>query len=108
MVQKQKVRLDPVPGDSAVKSSVCFSVSSDYSEALNSEDNWNTDILVCLFCFCFCFFFDPQLKEEQEKPACMLSPNAACLGTEFFVDGETCLHLGPSTLRAVLSKRNSL
>ena len=85
MVQKQKVRLDPVPGDSAVKSSVCFSVPSDYSEALNSEDNWNT-----------------------EKPACMLSPNAACLGTEFFVDGETCLHLGPSTLRAVLSKRNSL
>lgn len=106
MVQKQKVRLDPVPGDSAVKSSVCFSVScgsSDYSEALNSEDYWNTDILVCFF-----FVFDLQLKEEQEKPACMLSPNAACLGTEFFVDGETCLHLGPSTLRAVLSERNSL
>lgn len=55
-----------------------------------------------------CFVFDLQLKEEQEKPACMLSPNAACLGTEFFVDGETCLHLGPSTLRAVLSERNSL
>ena len=67
-----------------------------------------TYLFVCfVFVFVF-FFFDPQLKEEQEKPACMLSPNAACLGTEFFVDGETCLHLGPSTLRAVLSKRNSL
>lgn len=49
-----------------------------------------------------------QVKEEQEKPICILSPNAACLGTELFVDGETCVHLGPSTLKAVLSKTKTL
>lgn len=51
--------------------------SSDDSEAL-SEDNWNTDILLGVFGL--------HVKEEQEKPACTLSPNAACLGTELFVD----------------------
>lgn len=55
MVQKQKVRLDPVPADSSVKSVSCG--SSDYSEALNREDNWNTDVLVCFVVFGFFFFF---------------------------------------------------
>lgn len=48
--------------------------SSDDSEAL-SEDNWNTDILLGVFGL-----------HVKEKPACTLSPNAACLGTELFVD----------------------
>lgn len=51
--------------------------SSDDSEALSSEDNWNTDILLGVFGL---------HVKEHEKPACTLSPNAACLGSELFVD----------------------